>query len=255
MKGEFFIKQAAAIPLIGFFIRAAVALKLRSRPLESWPAWLSSALEIRLPAAERAMVSADRYGPSALILMNLLRRTAGVPGDLVECGVYRGHSLIPMGLYARELNLEKRLYGLDTFSGFGDEVQTDIELGGKASGIKKVGGFGKTSRGLVACRIRAFGLASKVTLLPGKFEASFPKLAYKRFSLVHLDCDLYESYRNCLHFFYPRLERGGVILLDEYLDPVWPGCHKAVEEFIKGQPLKVQEIREGIFKRYMIVKV
>ena len=69
-------------------------------------------------------------------------------------------------------------------------------------------------------------------LVSGYFRDTLQEFSELRFSFVHLDCDIYASYMECLEFFYPRLAPGGIILLDEYNDPPWPGCNKAVDEFL-----------------------
>jgi len=72
--------------------------------------------------------------------------------------------------------------------------------------------------------------------------------------LVHLDCDLYESYRTCLEFFYPRLSMGAVVLFDEYNDPTWPGCNKAVDEFLADKKERCLEIESDNQLKYFIRK-
>jgi hypothetical protein len=55
---------------------------------------------------------------------------------------------------------------------------------------------------------------------------------------VHLDCDIYESYKTCLDSLYDQVVPGGVILFDEYACPVWPGATRAVDEFFSDKPEK-----------------
>jgi hypothetical protein len=57
-----------------------------------------------------------------------------------------------------------------------------------------------------------------------------------RFSLVHLDCDLYAPTRAALEAFWPRLARGGVMLFDEYAIKDWPGETAAVDEYFADKP-------------------
>ena len=54
--------------------------------------------------------------------------------------------------------------------------------------------------------------------------------------MVHLDVKLYKSYRDCLKFFYPRLVRGGIIILNDYLSIKSKGCKKAVDDYFKNKP-------------------
>jgi O-methyltransferase len=71
---------------------------------------------------------------------------------------------------------------------------------------------------------------------------------------VHLDCVIYESYMQCLKFFYPRLVRGGVIVVDEYNDPPWPGCTQAVDEFLANKPEKLKELTSDNQIKYYLRK-
>ena len=58
----------------------------------------------------------------------------------------------------------------------------------------------------------------------------------------------------CLEFFYPRMSQGGIILIDEYNDPSWPGCNKAVDEFIQTNSAKLSRIEDNNYVKYFIKK-
>jgi hypothetical protein len=59
----------------------------------------------------------------------------------------------------------------------------------------------------------------------------------------------------CLEFFYPRMVKGGIILLDEYRDSAWPGCTQAVDEFIAGKPERLVEIKSDNHIKYYLCKL
>jgi O-methyltransferase len=130
-----------------------------------------------------------------------------------------------------------------------------VALGGDGDPRKRVGGFSNTSYEAVSQRIKQFGLSGTVTLARGYFHETLPQYADSLFCFVHLDCVIYESYRQCLAFFYPRMVAGGVILLDEYRDPPWPGCTQAVDEFVADKPEKVAEIRSDNHIKYYLRKL
>jgi hypothetical protein len=94
-----------------------------------------------------------------------------------------------------------------------------------------------------------------VTLVRGYFQDTLPKYCDSQFCFVHLDCVIYESYRRCLEFFYPRMVTGGVILLDEYKDPPWPGCTQAVDEFVADKPERITEIKSDNYIKYYLRKL
>ena len=94
-----------------------------------------------------------------------------------------------------------------------------------------------------------------MTLVPGYFQDTLaPTVGDRTFSFVHLDCDLYQSYRDCLTFFWPRLVPGGIILFDEYDDPSWPGCNLAVDEFVAEAQVTIQRVERDNYVRAFVTK-
>jgi len=61
----------------------------------------------------------------------MIERTRDVAGDIADCGVFQGGSMIGMGRYLRERGIKKRIFGFDSFEGFDPQfVRADMELGG-----------------------------------------------------------------------------------------------------------------------------
>ena len=58
-----------------------------------------------------------------------------------------------------------------------------------------------------------------------------------------------------MEFFYVRMSQHGVILLDEYSDPPWPGCNKAIDEFMADKPEKCKAIQRDNYVKYYIIKI
>ena len=90
--------------------------------------------------------------------------------------------------------------------------------------------------------------------MSGYFSHTLNTLPDSYFSFVHLDCDIYDSYKQTLEYFYYRMSPGGIILLDEYNDPPWPGCNIAVDEFLVGKPEKLSLIAMDNHEKYFIAK-
>lgn len=193
-------------------------------------------------------------GSNINIILALLDQTRDVPGDVAECGVFTGGSLTAIALYLRENRLAKHVFGLDSFQGFDESVHKDILLGGVADSEKRIGGFKGTSLAHVGAKLARLRLLDTVTLVPGYFVESLETLPALRFSFVHLDCDIYDSYQQTLAYFYPRMSPDGVILFDEYNDPPWPGCNLAVDEFLADKPEKPVTITMGNYEKYYIRK-
>jgi O-methyltransferase len=227
---------------------------LRFVPISKWPASVSRLTGVVAP---RAVVPhadpSSAGGANVKILFDLLERTSTIPGDVAECGVWRGRSLVAMGLYLTQQGSRKTIFGFDSFQGFDASVQTDLLLGGTDVEVKRVGGFDNTSYSLVQRKLDAFRL-NNVRLEPGFFQESLARCKAENFSFVHLDCDIYESYAVCLEFFYPRLSPGAFMLFDEYNDTSWPGANRAVDEFFDGKPEKPQSITKDNFEKWFVVK-
>lgn len=226
----------------------------RTAPIASWPPIMSRIHGIDVPRAVIPHPTPQPVGPANINnLIRLLDQTRSVPGDIAECGVFQGHSLVSMGLYLKQNGISKTIYGFDSFEGFAKSIVNDLKLGGTHPEWKHAGGMNETSLELVRNKVRRFKL-SNVTLVKGFFENTLAAHSGLTFSLVHLDCDTYDAYRECMEFFYPRLNAGGVILLDEYNDPPWPGCNKAIDEFLAGKPEKLALISLDNYEKYYIVK-
>jgi hypothetical protein len=159
-----------------------------------------------------------------------------------------------MGLYLRQRRINKTLYAFDSFEGFDPHsVLEDLKLGGTDEDDRQESGFSNTSFELVSRKVDSMKLQN-VRLVKGYFTDTLSAFAHSCFAFVHLDVDLYDSYRDCLRFFYPRVVTGGVILFDEYNDPPWPGCNKAVDEFMMGKPESLQLIQMDNYQKWYLVK-
>jgi O-methyltransferase len=221
------------------------------RPLATWPPLVGIVHDIKLPRRTKP------HGPTGAaninILVAMIDRTAPIAGDLAECGVFRGASLIPMAVHLRQVAPGKHLFGFDSFAGFDNSILLDIGMGGPPEANKRVGAFGETSPAMVRDKLQHFR-AENVTLIPGYFRDSLPQCADQRFSFVHLDIGIYDAYRECLEFFYPRLSSGGIILLNDYGKARWPGCTKAVDEFLSSKSEKLQVIEMGHHRKFYICR-
>lgn len=224
-------------------------------PIERCPGRIATLHNLKVPANVRPNPRTSTEGSSNIrIIFSLLEPALALPGDLAECGVWQGSTLIPTALFVRRRAPHKRVLGFDSFQGLDQTVAHDAALAGDHDERKRVGGFSDTSYAAVAERVRRFELAETVTLVKGYFQHSLSRHAAARFCFVHLDCVIYESYRQCLDFFYPRMNPGGVILIDEYNDPPWPGCTQAVDEFLAGKTERICEVTSDNQVRYYIRK-
>lgn len=158
-------------------------------------------------------------------------RERGIGGDLAELGVYQGE-------FAKEMNAlfpERDLLLFDTFEGF-DEKDLKIEKEKAADGRNAraaAGDFGDTSTELVKGKLPH---PEKALFLKGYFPESLQTYPQahpedRTYCIVSLDTDLYEPTLAGLQFFYPRLEKGGVIIIHDYNSSQYPGVKRAVRAF------------------------
>ena len=211
----------------------------------------SSTLNNRLPAeaseADRQTISTVRpfTMTSAERLWSLLKSVdyvvqQPVAGDFVECGVWRGGSIMAMALRLHELGAQDRdLWLFDTFEGMTEPSGVDIEATS-----------GKTAKELLDTTAVDDGdnvwcIASLNDVKANVFGTGYPQSAFHfiqgdvaltlnntipdRIALLRLDTDWYESTRISLERLFPRLEIGGVCILDDYGH--WMGARKAVDDY------------------------
>lgn len=155
------------------------------------------------------VLSEDKYQ----ILTSLIDRAPA--GDFAELGVYKGGVAFYM---ATKCNHLVHLY--DTFTGI-PEVESSIDN-------HKVGDFSDTTLAAVQELLKDFfHVVYHVGIFPDTIDANDDR----SFAFVHLDGDTYSSAKEGLNYFFPRLVRGGIIVLDDYNWHMCPGIAKAVDEF------------------------
>lgn len=165
-------------------------------------------------------------------------RRAGIPGDYVECGVWRGGSSMLAALtFAAEGDATTRLWMYDTFEGMSEPTERDRAYDSDASVVEEWDDVKRETRASLAEvreNVRSAGVDERrVEYVAGKVEETIPSTAPDRICLLRLDTDWYESTRHELEHLYPRLSPGGVLIVDDYGH--WTGAREAVDEFFAGR--------------------
>jgi len=174
--------------------------------------------EAYMSIAAMTLVGRDRCE----ILSECLKKTADVPGDLAEVGVYRGGTLKLLALLAPE----RTVHGFDTFCGM-------PEIDPQKDNHHKMGDFSKTSYEQVEAFVKG---SPNVLLHKGVFPHTASLVVGMMFSLVHIDADIYPSVLAACKFFYPRMSPGGVIISDDYGSRNCLGAKSAMDEFFQDKP-------------------
>jgi O-methyltransferase len=157
-------------------------------------------------------------------LYGLARSISHIPGDLVECGVYRGRGSHLM-LKATE-GTGKHLYGFDSFEGLSEPSAEDLTA---PDALQWSSNTFASDEDIARSNLAIH--SGRYTLLKGWIPERFAEVADNRFCMVHIDVDLYQPTRDSLAFFYDRLSRGGIIVCDDYGSVACPGAKAAVDEF------------------------
>ena len=186
-----------------------------------------------------------------------LRRVASIEGDIVECGVGVGHSLMLLLTLAYEEGKGRIVWGLDSFQGYPEPSEEDAS---ELRNPKKGQWNNITPETLNDILFRRCQLPApargQLQIVPGFFADTLPKFEARNIALLHLDVDLYQSYKDCLTHLYSKVQPGGVILFDEYrqgnVSEVFPGAAKAIDEFFADKPEK--PMRDARFDKFFTVK-
>jgi len=204
-------------------------------------------LEILGLVREYTMTSHERIWA----LMSAIRyvTTLRMSGDFVECGVWRGGSAMVMALTLLDLGLSnKKIWLYDTYEGMTEPTSEDIEFCSgelaetllrrvsKKSQARDIWCFSQIDD--VATNLRSTGYPmSNVNLIKGDVLHTLNVDIPDQISLLRLDTDWYYSTKKELELLYPKLQTGGVCIIDDY--GYWGGSKKAVDEYLKDNEISV----------------
>lgn len=201
--------------------------------VESWfkPIWVKVKSETMTPL--------ERVYNLAQAAAHLTRRR--IPGTFVECGVWRGGSMMTMAMTLLLAgDRERHLVGYDTFAGMpsagehdrlsANDLHYDEVMAQGSAKIKEIYSA-KAGREIVERNLASTGYPqNRITLVRGNVLQSIPLHAPKQIALLRLDTDFYDSTLHEMQHLYPRLVSGGVLIIDDYGH--FKGAKKAVDEYL-----------------------
>ena len=234
--------------------RLADGLRARRRPVAAASATsappredaLAGASEADLRIVERALPYTMTSPERLLAVVDAVRYCvgAGIPGAFVECGVWRGGSVLAMVLTLQELGCDDRDVVLfDTFEGMTAPGEQDVSAldppaletwraaseRGERAWPEMFGEEVFDEQSVRATVLSSGYPAERVRLVRGPVEETIPGATPDALALVRLDTDWYASTRHELEHLYPRLATGGVLIVDDYGH--WEGARRAVDEY------------------------
>ncbi len=167
----------------------------------------------------------------------------GIPGDFVECGVWRGGASFLMAELLRQRGVaDKKVWMFDSFEGlppprpidgaaalaYARDTDSRVYLDNCRAGLEEV-----------ATSARLLGIEGYCRLVPGWFEETLPKADLAEISILRIDCDWYASVKCCLQNLYEQVTDGGFVIFDDYY--TWDGCARAVHEFLDGRTERLEQ--------------
>lgn len=181
----------------------------------------------------------------------IFKKILNIKGSVIECGVFRGSGVMAwanISAILEPVNLTRRIYGFDTFSGFPSVNEKDKS---KFSQVKP-GELSSDCYDELNELIRIYdsnrylGHMKKVELIKGDVAETIPGFIKSSqhlvVSLLFLDLDLYEPTKLAIESFFPRMPKGAIIAFDELDNPIWPGETLALLESIGISRLRIERV-------------
>jgi O-methyltransferase len=198
-------------------------------------------VELCLRVAPHTMTTPPRIYTLARAVEYVAGR--GIPGALVECGVWRGGSMMAVALTLLRLGVTDRdLYLFDTFTGMTEPGDEDVKHSGESAADLLAGESRDSEQWALAplelVREAVLGVGypqARIHFVQGPVEETLPTSAPNEIALLRLDTDWYSSTKHELVHLYPRLAHGGVLIVDDYA--YWQGARRAVDEYIETNDL------------------
>ena len=169
---------------------------------------------------------------------------SGIRGAVVECGVWRGGSMMAVALTLLENGeVDRDLFLYDTFDGMVEPSDLDLDYRGVPVRDKWLRSNPRESGSdwIAVPKTEVEGAMAttgypmdRVHMVEGRVEDTIPDVAPDEIALLRLDTDLYESYAHVLKHLADRVADGGVVIFDDYVH--YLGAQRAVDEWVESWP-------------------
>lgn len=170
-----------------------------------------------------------------------------IEGDIVECGVWKGGSMMAVAqTLINSGDTSRNLYLFDTFEGMTPPTEKDVDIGGitaerlmeQSDRMQDDSVWCRATLEIVKAAVNSIGYPSeKIHFVKGLVEQTIPQFSPGKIALLRLDTDWYESTKHELEHLFPRLVKGGVLIIDDYGH--WQGARKAVDEYLEKNNVKI----------------
>lgn len=172
-----------------------------------------------------------------------------IEGDIVECGVWKGGSMLAIAETLHRLgDTQRKLFLYDTFEGMsepsgvdetfdGDNAATLLQKDQQKSGL--IWAYSTLDTVKQTMNLSKYP-AENIHYVKGKVEDTIPAQTPQKIALLRLDTDWYESTKHELIHLFPLLQTGGILIIDDY--GFWKGARKAVDEYFEQIPILLSRI-------------
>jgi hypothetical protein len=186
----------------------------------------------------------------------LLDTINDLDGDIVECGVGVGSTLLMWAILVFDERKNRRIWGFDSFEGFPEPTKEDVSPRNPKKGEWNYSTIKSINDLIINAGFPPDWARTQITLVKGFFNESLSKYIGEKIALLHLDVDLYQSYNDSLEALYDKVQPGGVIAFDEYMSTYeylnFPGARKAIDGFFENKNVKI--IQDKVFGKYYTIK-
>jgi hypothetical protein len=184
----------------------------------------------------------------------LYKKIINLPGAIVECGIFKGASLIRFAGF-RDIfgnSFSNKIIGFDTFDEFPDtnfdEDQKYRDKFIENAGINSIGELQLLEV------LKYKGIEKNIELVKGDICKTVPEYVknnpHLKIALLNLDVDIYEPAVTILEELYPRICNGGVLILDDYA--TFPGETKAVDDYFREKNVKIRKFPFAMTPSYIV---
>lgn len=171
-----------------------------------------------------------------------------IEGDILECGVWKGGSMLTVAkVLSMHGDINRRLFMYDTFEGMSEPTGEDksAEEESAAGMLKKedrendaagVWAYSPLDEVKTTMQLSEYK-TSLIHYIKGKVEDTIPDTMPSKIALLRLVTDWYESTRHELIHLFPLLVKGGVLIIDDY--GFWKGARKAADEYFAENKIQI----------------
>jgi hypothetical protein len=184
----------------------------------------------------------------------LFKMVQDLPGAIVECGLFKGVSFVRFAMLRSLFGnvFSKKMIGFDVFGPF-PETRFEQDKKMREKFIRDAG-LESISKEQLLEVFRRKGLEKNVELIEGDVCETVPEYVRNnpelKISLLNLDTDIYEPAVVILEHLWPRIVKGGILLLDDY--GIFPGETKAADEYFNDKNAKIKKLSFSVTPCYVV---